>query len=193
MSAASSRFVAKARHCRPARSRAWAAAGSGSVVCDVRCEGHSAPTVGPHDRLHRGRGPPEALALQVRPHLQAAVQAFRWAFALGVGFVVAGQDFGDCGVPQCAFRRRCRAIREIGARGDLHAVHGQCPTDRCDPVGVLVLVAERTDQRCRGSHFRAKKLVATLSISMVCSSSLVFTLPLLLADTPATTPLSTSA
>lgn len=111
----------------------------------------------------------------------------------GVGFVVAGQDFGDCGVPQCAFRRRCRAIREIGARGDLHAVHGQCPTDRCDPVGVLVLVAERTDQRCRGSHFRAKKLVATLSISMVCSSSLVFTLPLLLADTPATTPLSTSA
>lgn len=113
-SAASSRFVAKARHCRPARSRAWAAAGSGSVVCDVRCEGHSAPTVGPHDRLHRGRGPPEALALQVRPHLQAAVQAFRWAFALGVGFVVAGQDFGDCGVPQCAFRRRCRAIREIG-------------------------------------------------------------------------------
>ena len=96
----------------------------------------------PHDPFHRAPRHRDALALQVRPHLQAAVQALRRAFPVGVGFVVAGQDFGDRGVPQRPFRRRRRAVRPVGARGDLHAVHGQCPADRYDPELLAVLVDE---------------------------------------------------
>jgi hypothetical protein len=55
--------------------------------------------------------------------------------------------------------------------GDLDAVRGQHAADRHDPETVLLGVDELTDQRCSGSCSRAKKLVAALRISMVCSSS----------------------
>ena len=58
--------------------------------------GRPAPAVGPHDPFHGAPRHRDALALQVRPHLQAAVQALRRrAFPVGAGFVVAGQDFAD--------------------------------------------------------------------------------------------------
>src|SRR5262249_6845485 len=87
-------------------------------------------------------------------------------------FIDASKDLGDCSVPQNPLRRRRGSVRPIGARGDLHTMDGQRPTDRYDPISLLVLVDELTDQRCRGSHFRAKKPVAALSISTVDSSSL---------------------
>jgi len=99
--------------------------------------GHPTPAVAAHDPLHRAPRHRDAPALQVRPHLQAAIQALRRAFPVGIGFVVAGQDLGDRGVPQRPFRRRRRAVRPVGARGDRHAVHGQCPADRYDPVRAL--------------------------------------------------------
>jgi hypothetical protein len=68
-------------------------------------------------------------------------------------------------------RRRRRAACPVGGRGDLQTVHGPCPADRYDPEPVAVLVDELTDQRCSGSHSRAKKLVAALGISIVYSSS----------------------
>jgi len=67
-------------------------------------------------------------------------------------------------------RRRRRAACPGGGRGDLQTVHGPCPADRYDPEPVAVLVDELTDQRCSGSHSRAKKLAA-LGISIVYSSS----------------------
>jgi len=42
--------------------------------------------------------------------------------------------------------------------------------DRYDPEPVLVFVDEVTDQRPSGSHSRAQKVVAALSISIVCAS-----------------------
>jgi len=57
------------------------------------------------------------------------------------------------------------------SNGNLHAVHGQRQAERYDAEPVAVGVDELTDQRCRGSHSRAKKLVAALSISIVASSS----------------------
>ena len=65
------------------------------------------------------------------------------------------------------FDGAANAVRPVGARGDLHAVHGQCAADRYDPELLAMLVDELADQRCRGSHSRAKKLVAALRISIV--------------------------
>lgn len=64
-------------------------------------------------------------------------------------------------------------MRPAGARGDRRARHPQGVVDRYDPEPLLVFVDERTDQRCSGSHSRAKKIVAALRISIVASSSLV--------------------
>jgi hypothetical protein len=50
-------------------------------------------------------------------------------------------------------------------------VHRQRTADRHDPELFFLLINEMADKLCRGSHCRAKKLVAALSISMVCSSS----------------------
>src|SRR6202007_741245 len=62
-----------------------------------------------------------------------------------------------------------------GAWGDRHTVLGQRTANRSDPEAGLVLgdeLADRTGQRrLRGSLSRAKKDVAALRISMVCSSS----------------------
>ena len=77
------------------------------------------PAVGGHDPFHRAARHRDALALQMRPHLQAAVQALRRAFAMLVGLVNAGEDLGDRGVPQGPFRRRRRPVCPVGARGDL--------------------------------------------------------------------------
>jgi hypothetical protein len=115
----------------------------------------------------------DSFAAQVGPHLQAAIQRFRRAFALRLGFINAGQNLGDRGIPLHPLRRRRAPVRPVGARSDLHTVHRQCSSDRCDPVPAAVLVDELTDQRRRGSHSRAKKLVAALSIWIVASSSLV--------------------
>ena len=184
---------------RPTRSGARAAAGSGSVVRGLR-RARTTPRqpLATHDPFHRAPGHRDALALQVCPHLQAAVQALRRAFPVGVGFVEAGQDLGDRGIPQRPFRRRRRTVRPVGARGDLHAVHGQRPADRYDPELFAVLVDEFADQRRSGSHSRAKKLVAALSISIVYSSSWLLrrssrSSRLFSFDTPATSPASTSA
>jgi lysophospholipid acyltransferase (LPLAT)-like uncharacterized protein len=46
-------------------------------------------------------------------------------------------------------------------------VHGQCAADRYDPELLAMLVNELADKRCRGSHSRAKNLVAALRISIV--------------------------
>lgn len=112
----------------------------------------------------------------MRPHLQRPVQRLRLPPAVLVGFVVAGQDLGDRGVPQGPLRGRTSSPRVERARGDLEAVLGEHTADRSDPEPVPVVGDEATDlsrgQRCeRGSLSRTKKDVAAFKISIVCSSS----------------------
>ena len=95
---------------------------------------------------------------------------------MGVGLVVAGQDLGDRGVPQGPLRGRTHRPGVEGPRGDLNTVLAQHAADRSDPEAVPVISNELTHLRCaqrreRGSLSRAKKDVAALRISMVCSSS----------------------
>src|SRR5712692_7669436 len=66
-----------------------------------------------------------------------------------------------------------RKICPVGTRGDLDPVQRKRTADRHDPE-FLNLADEVADQLCRGSYSRAKKPVAALSISMVCSSSRFF-------------------
>jgi hypothetical protein len=66
---------------RPGRAR-WCAAASAH---------DASPAVVPHDPFHRAPRHLDALTLHMRPHLQAAVQALRRAFPVGVGFVVAAR------------------------------------------------------------------------------------------------------
>jgi hypothetical protein len=49
----------------------------------------------------------------------------------------AREDLSDRGVPQCPFRMCRGPLCPVAARGDLNAVHGQGPADRCDPVPLL--------------------------------------------------------
>ena len=137
---------------------------------------YALPAVAPHQPLHRGFGHRDALALQVGPHLQRPVQRLRFAAAVLVGFVVAGQHLGDGGVPQGPLRGRPHRPRMEGSRGDRHTVLREHAADRSDPETVPVASDERTDLRCaqrreRGSLSRTKKDVAAFRISIVCSSS----------------------
>ena len=113
------------------------------------------------------RGHRDALTAQVGPHLQVAVQRLRRAPALRLGLIDAGEDLGDRGVPTTP----ASTPRPTGApstyAGEFHAGHAECTADRCDPEPVPVFVDELLDQRRRGLHSRAKKLVAALSISIV--------------------------
>ncbi len=91
-SATSSRFDTWTCHRRRTRSGARVAPGSCAVVRGVRRAG-----VTPRQPLaciifsNRAPRHRDAMALQLRPHLQAAVQALRRAFARGVGLVDAGR------------------------------------------------------------------------------------------------------
>ena len=72
------------------------------------------------------------------------------------------------------------------SRGDLAPMLGEHAADRSDPEPSTMLGDERTDQRCRGSLSRTKKVVAALRISMVCSNSAIlrFELPVLPGSWP---------
>ena len=132
------------------------------------------PAIGPHEPFHGAAGHLDALPVQVGPHLGGPIQALRLAPAVLVGLVVAGQDLGDRHVPQGPLRRLARLPGVERSRGDLAAVLAEHPADRNDPEPSAMLGNERTDQRCRGSLARTKKLVAAFRISIVSSSSRFF-------------------
>ncbi len=148
--------------------------GVGYGGADLLLPPDALPAAEPHQPLDGGLGDRDALALQVGPHLQRPVQRLRAAPAALVGFVVAGEDLGDRGVPQGPLRGRARSPRVEGSRGDLDVVLGEHAADRSDPEPVGVLGDELADQRRRGSVSRTKKDVAAFRISMVCSSSAFF-------------------
>ena len=58
--------------------------------------------------------------------------------AVFVGFVEAGQDLGDGGVPQGPLRGRPHRPGVEGTRGDRHAVLAEHAADRSDPEAVPV-------------------------------------------------------
>lgn len=62
--------------------------------------GNPTPAVGPHEPFHGATRHGDALTLQVSPHLGGAVQRLRFAAAVLVRLVEAGQHFGDHGVPE---------------------------------------------------------------------------------------------
>ena len=121
---------------RSTRSGGRTAAGSAIVVRTVFCRRTPCQ---PWRRIIRSTvrlGHRDALALQVRPHLHDPYSDSGLAPPVLVGFVVAGQDLGDRGVPQGPFRGRPHHPGVEGARGDRHTVLGQHAADRSDPETV---------------------------------------------------------
>ena len=132
---------------------------------------HPPPAVAAHEPLHGAARDRYTGAQEVCPHLGGSVKGLRLAASILVGFVVAGQDLGDGGIPQAALGRSAPQVGVIGPRGDRTTVLGKHAADRSDPEGGSMLGNESTDHRCRGSLSRAKKVVAAFKMATVCSSS----------------------
>src|SRR5574337_1281057 len=68
-----------------------------------------------HDRLHHAARGRDALALQMRPHLQAGLPALRLAFAGLVGRADSGEDLGHYrGAPPTRFLAPATAAHGLG-------------------------------------------------------------------------------
>ena len=135
----------------------------GPVHCRISDRGpHSGlpadalPAMGPHQPFDGAAGHADPLTVQVGPHLQRPVERFWWLAAVFVGFVVAGEDFGQGGVAQGPFRGRTSSPGVEGSRGDLVSVCGEHSADRSDPEPVPVVGDELADQRCRGTSLRTR-------------------------------------
>lgn len=142
--------------------------------CGPSSPGPPGPAVGPHQPLHRSPGHLDALTAQMGQHLQRPAQRLRPAPAVDVGLVIAGQNFGDGGIPQGPPRPGPRGPGVERSLGDLAALRGNTRQIGATPKPSAVLCDDLADHRCRRSLSRTKKLVGALRISMVSSSSAFF-------------------